>query len=75
MNTADEHSALWMNKKYVVCVRTGFYLFEGNTVSLEVGKQYEVVQPEKRDRPCMIRIIDESSEDYLYPASWFEPVE
>jgi len=22
----------------------------------------------------MMRIIDESGEDYLYPASWFEPI-
>jgi hypothetical protein len=23
----------------------------------------------------MVRIIDESGEDYLYPSSWFEPIE
>lgn len=53
-------------------MRTGFYLFEGNKLSLEIGKRYEVVEPEHQDPRGMIRIIDESGEDYLYPAWWFE---
>jgi hypothetical protein len=59
--------------RYVVCVRTGFYLTADNTVSLEVGKRYEVVEPERLAPPSWIRIVDESGENYLYPASWFEP--
>jgi hypothetical protein len=61
--------------RYVTCYRTGFYLFADNTVSLEIGKQYEVADPQPRPELGMIRIIDESEESYLYPAWWFEPEE
>jgi len=64
-----------MSKEYVVYRRRGFYLVEGNTVCLEIDKQYEVVEPQHRDGQTMIRIINESGEDYLYPTWWFDPVE
>jgi hypothetical protein len=34
---------------------------------------YELV--EENAGHGMVRIIDESGEDYLYPSSWFEPIE
>ena len=40
---------------------------------LQLGRLYEVV--EKDAGHGMIRIIDESGEDYLYPQSWFDTVE
>ena len=40
---------------------------------LQLGRLYEVV--EKDGGHGMIRIIDESGEDYLYPRSWFDRVE
>jgi hypothetical protein len=59
--------------RYVICARIGFYLTADNTVSLEIGKRYEVVDPQPRPELGLIRIIDESEEAYLYPAWWFEP--
>ena len=31
--------------------------------------------PEPSDPASMMRVIDESGEDYLYPASWFVPMD
>lgn len=39
---------------------------------LITGRVYKVAPPEKNDRG-MLRVIDGSGEDYLYPASYFEP--
>jgi len=39
---------------------------------LQLGRLYEVV--EKEAGHGMIRIIDESGEDYLYPQAWFATV-
>ncbi len=39
---------------------------------LQLGRLYEVV--EKDAGHGMLRIIDESGEDYLYPQSWFDEV-
>jgi hypothetical protein len=47
----------------------------GNEASLEVGKVYREVKPHKNDMTNWIRIIDESGEDYLFPAKRFVPVE
>ncbi len=41
-------------------------------VDLQLHAEYEVVTPKKNDTPEIIRIIDESGEDYLYPRHWFE---
>ena len=38
-----------------------------------VGKLYELLDMDAGNG--MLRIVDESGEDYLYPSSWFEPVE
>ena len=42
---------------------------------LEKGKVYQVLPDEKARREGYVRIIDESGEDYLYPESYFVPVE
>jgi hypothetical protein len=38
---------------------------------LEKGKVYRVIQDDDAVREGYIRIVDESSEDHLYPASYF----
>jgi hypothetical protein len=48
---------------------------EPENVDLVVGKVYRVMKPQRGDLGRDIRVIDESGEDYLYPASWFAPVE
>lgn len=49
----------------MVCVNNSGY-----PASLEVGKSYEVL-PDDDARPDELRVIDESGEDYLYPAAYF----
>lgn len=58
--------------KFVVCVsREGFGEFSADDLTL--GRLYEVVAP--IDQHGMMRIIDDSGEDYLYPAPFFEAVD
>jgi hypothetical protein len=57
-------------KRFAVCIRN-----EGNEPSLELRKIYEVLADAKAESHEMIRVIDEENEDYLYPASWFVPIE
>jgi hypothetical protein len=55
---------------YAVCVRNDEY-----AASLELRKLYPVIQDGFADEHGMIRIVDESGEDYLYPADYFVTVE
>ena len=55
---------------FVICVENGEY-----EADLLIGKVYRTAKPEKNDRPAEMRVIDESGEDYLYPAKWFVPVD
>ena len=56
-----------MNKhEFAVCVDNHDY-----EVSLEVRKLYEVIADPEAEKHDQIRVIDESGEDYLYPASAF----
>jgi hypothetical protein len=41
---------------------------------LELHKIYRVVPDEDAGRDGDLRVVDESGEDYLYPANWFVPV-
>ena len=51
---------------FAVCVKN-----VGNEASLEVRKLYEVIPDPDAEMDAMIRVIDESGEDYLFPASYF----
>jgi hypothetical protein len=51
---------------YALCVGN-----EGNEVSLERLKLYRIVGPEPNDPADWLRVIDESGEDYVYPAANF----
>lgn len=42
---------------------------------LEKRKFYQILPDEKADQEGYLRVIDESQEDYLYPASYFISVE
>jgi hypothetical protein len=54
------------NAKFVVCVWN-----EGYEASLDRNKIYAVVDDPAAVADGDLRIIDESGEDYLYPAAWF----
>ena len=57
-------------KRFAVCIRN-----QGNEASLELRKIYEVLADANAESHAMVRVIDEENEDYLYPASWFVPIE
>lgn len=54
---------------FMICVENADY-----TASLEKHKVYALTTSELNDPKGYVRIIDESGEDYLYPADWFESV-
>lgn len=67
--------------KYVRCVNNKQYIrfkdepFHNEEISdLVVGQIYRLAAPDPNDGTDDIRVIDESGEDYLFPASYFEPV-
>jgi len=53
----------------VVCINNADY-----PASLELHKIYRMLPDEDAAANNDIRIIDESGEDYLYPASYFTPI-
>lgn len=55
---------------FVVCINNAEY-----PASLEMHKIYRVAPDEAAAAEGDIRIVDESGEDYLYPASYFSPIE
>ena len=58
--------------KFVVCIsREGFGEFSADDLTL--GRLYEVLAA--ADSHGMVRIIDDSGEDFLYPVVLFESVE
>jgi hypothetical protein len=48
---------------------------EGYGASLEARKIYRTMPDAKADKLGMLRVVDESGEDYLYPKSRFEKLE
>ena len=54
------------NSKFVICIDNSDY-----PASLEKRKIYEVLPDKDAEKIEHVRIIDESGEDYLYPASCF----
>jgi hypothetical protein len=57
-------------KQFVVCLRN-----DGYEVSLERRKIYQILQDPEAIKHRQLRVIDESGEDYLYPQSFFAPIE
>jgi len=57
-------------KQFAICIKNEDY-----PASLEVRKIYEIIPDAKAAKHGMVRIIDESGEDYLYPADYFVPIE
>lgn len=52
---------------FAVCLRN-----RGYAAALEVRKLYPVVKDPEAAAEDLIRVIDESGEDYLYPARLFQ---
>ena len=56
--------------KFAVCLNN-----EGYEASLEVGKIYRVIPDETTEINSLIRVIDESGEDYAFSVNRFHPIE
>lgn len=55
---------------FAVCIRN-----TGYAASLELRKIYEVLKDDEALRLGMLRVIDESGEDYLFPQEFFAPIQ
>ncbi len=55
---------------YLLCVAN-----DGYQASLEVRKIYQSLLDVAAGQRGLVRIVDESGEDYLYPATFFVPIE
>jgi hypothetical protein len=56
--------------QFVVCVKN-----KGYTAALELRKLYQVIADRTAAKLGLIRVIDESGEDYLYPVDFFVSVQ
>jgi hypothetical protein len=56
--------------RFLLCVSAGDY-----PVSLEARKVYLTLSDPEAEVRGMVRVVDESGEDYLYPHDLFVPVE
>jgi hypothetical protein len=56
-------------RRFALCVCDGGY-----RASLEAWKIYPVLDDRDALRHRLLRVIDESGEDYLFPRAWFRPV-
>ena len=53
------------DRSFVLCLKND------DCDDLETRKVYRVIPDEKAEKDGYVRVIDESGEDYLYPASYF----
>ena len=58
-----------MENKFLLCVDN-----KGYEASLELRKLYQNIPDKEAEGHSQVRIIDESGEDYLYPARYFAPI-
>lgn len=55
---------------FAVCIQN-----TGYDVSLELRKIYEVLKDDEASCHGLLRVIDESGEDYLFPQEFFAPIQ
>ena len=55
--------------EFVICVKNKAY-----AASLELRKIYQTIPDKKAEARDLVRIVDESGEDYLYPSGFFVPI-
>jgi hypothetical protein len=56
--------------RFVICIENSEY-----PASLELHRIYRVLPDEEAAKDGDVRVIDESGEDYLYPAGYFVVIE
>lgn len=55
--------------RYMICVRNE------DCEDLVRGKVYKVLPDKNADAEALVRVVDESGEDYMYPENYFLPIE
>jgi hypothetical protein len=70
MSTKERSTRRGPAPRFVVCIENASY-----PASLELHKLYRVLADADAARDGDVRIVDESGEDYLYPAEWFAALE
>jgi hypothetical protein len=66
----ESHNENDPQSEFVVCVMNTEY-----PASLDVRKVYRVLPDASAASHSLLRVVDETGEDYLYPASYFVPVD
>ncbi len=56
--------------EFAVCVRKDAY-----AASFELRKLYRIVEDSDAEAERLVRVVDESGEDYLYPATLFRRID
>ena len=69
-NTSSISLMKTSGKRLVICLKN-----KGYDVSLERRKIYQVLPDARAAKHGLIRVVDESGDDYLYPQSFFAPIE
>jgi len=59
-----------VKSQFVACVKNKNY-----PAALELRKLYQVIADETAAKLHQLRVIDESGEEYLYPESYFVPIQ
>lgn len=59
-----------MNAQFVVCIKN-----DGYPAALERRKLYRTLPDAQATSHQLLRVVDESGEDYLYPEDYFAPIE
>ena len=54
--------------KYLLCITN-------SEPDLQKGKLYKVVRDQSATKSKHVRVVDDSGEDYLYPETFFLPIE
>jgi len=55
---------------YGLCVKN-----RGYAASLELRKIYRLLADPKAESRGLVRVVDESGDDYLYPSAFFVPID
>jgi hypothetical protein len=55
---------------FAICIKN-----EGYEASLEFRKIYDVLQDKEAESHGLMRVVDESGDDYLFPKDYFAPIE
>jgi hypothetical protein len=57
-------------QRFVICVNN-----ESNPIHLTLYRVYRVIASKEADKLGLIRLVDDSGEDYAYPTPMFRPIE